>query len=68
MAKTSSKLKKHTVNLFEGDLERLEDLYPNVDKGVALRQILRAHIKQIDARVQRVPLDLEVDLPEEQPA
>ena len=46
-----SPLQKVTVNLYEGDLERLGDLYPKLDKSVALRELVRSHIERVEAAV-----------------
>jgi hypothetical protein len=39
-------LQKHTLNLFEGDMEELRDLYPDVDPTVLIRNLVRQCIKQ----------------------
>ncbi len=41
------KLKKHTLLLFPGDFDRLRDLHPDVTPSVALRTLLRNHIKRV---------------------
>lgn len=46
--KSTVPLKKVTVNLYAGDLERLEELFPLLDKSTALREVLRGFIKKIE--------------------
>lgn len=46
-------LKKVTVNLYAGDLERLEELFPLLDKSAALREVLRGFIKKIEEDAAR---------------
>ena len=41
------KLKKHTLFLFPGDFDRLRDLHPDVKPSVALRTLLRNHIRRV---------------------
>lgn len=48
-------LKKVTVNLYAGDLERLEELFPLLDKSSALREVLRGFIKRIEEEAASKP-------------
>ena len=50
MAKKSEhKLRKHTLNLFAGDYEILQDLHPETGAGAVVRQLIRGHISRIEA-------------------
>lgn len=48
--KTSVPLHKVTLNLFEGDFQRLQTYYAKVGAGAAIRLILRAHLSRLDAQ------------------
>jgi hypothetical protein len=41
-------LQKHTLNLFPGDYEKLQDLYPDLGAAVIIRRIVKAYIEQIE--------------------
>ena len=49
-------LQKHTLNLFPGDYERLQALFPEVGAGPIIRSIIRNFVEKSEAG--------EVDLPE----
>ena len=58
-------LSRRTINYYEGDYEKLQSLYPRLGAGKATRDIIRAHLKMIEAAAaQRAPLrnDLEAEL------
>jgi hypothetical protein len=52
-------LQKHTLNLFSGDYERLQLLYPDVGAGPIIRRILRWYIGRVEATGQAPGLDLD---------
>lgn len=63
--KSDVPIRKHTLNLFEGDYERMQVLYPRLGAGRAIREIIRAHIRQIEeATAQSRPRPRKVDLAE----
>jgi len=43
-------LTKHTLNLYEGDYERVQDLYPDIGAAVIIRKVLRRFIEGIEAQ------------------
>lgn len=54
-------LQKVTLNLFEGDFERLQTLYDRLGAGKVVRTLVRSHLRKIDATAaQTLP---EIDLP-----
>lgn len=61
--KENEPLQQHQVRLFAGDFEKLAEYYPKIGATVALRHLLRKHLKQLDEAVaQRVSTsDLEID-------
>lgn len=46
---SSDELQKHTLNLFAGDYERLQLLYPDVGAGPVIRKIVRKFVEQCEA-------------------
>ena len=53
-------LQKHTLNLYEGDLERLASFYPELGATVVVRRVVRAHIRQLESGLSQLPVNLEV--------
>lgn len=51
--RSPSLLHKHTLLLFEGDYQALQDLYPEVGAAVIVRNLIRAHLKKVND-----PMDL----------
>lgn len=49
MPKSEIPLHKHTLNLFEGDMEKLQELYPEVGGGIIVRKLVRAHLRKVQA-------------------
>jgi len=51
-------IRKHTLNLFEGDYERLQTFYGSrVGAAKVIRHMVRAHIKKIESTAaQRLPV------------
>lgn len=45
--KSQHPLKKHTTNLYEGDMETLRTLHPELGAGMVLREVVRAYIRKI---------------------
>lgn len=49
--KSDLPLERTTVNLFEGDLARLQALFPNVGAGIAIRRLVHDYLELVDRRV-----------------
>ena len=49
----AAELQKVTLNLFAGDFAKLQDLYPVAGAGKIVRNLVRQHLKGIEARVAR---------------
>ena len=52
---------KHTLNLFAGDYEKIQALYPDVGAAPVIRRIVRAFIEQVEAGSDS-PLDAAVEV------
>lgn len=48
MAKPEDELQKHTLNLFRGDYERVQDLFPDIGAGPVIRRVLRSYLERIE--------------------
>lgn len=57
MAK-GSELQKHTLNLFAGDYEELQSMYPDVGAGPIIRRLVRDFL----AKVQTNPAEVKVNV------
>lgn len=57
MARTieTEPLKKHTLFLYEGDMERLASFFPELPPSVVLRRVVRNHILRLEAGVSNIP-------------
>ena len=51
--KSDDALKKHTLNLYEGDYKRIGDHYPDVGAGTVIRKLVRTHLDKLEP-----PIDL----------
>ena len=47
------KLSKHTMLLFEGDYEKLQEKYPETGASIVIRNLIRNHLAPSE-----IPLDL----------
>mgnify|MGYP003624174530 CR=1 FL=1 len=55
--KSNQPLQRVTLNLFEGDFTSMTDLYPDMTAGVAIRQLVRDHIKKVQERSNAIARD-----------
>jgi len=51
-------LQKVTLNLFDGDMSKLQELYPIIGGSKVIRLLVRAHIKAIEARTENLPKEV----------
>jgi hypothetical protein len=60
--KSDVPLQKVTLNLFEGDFSRLQDLHPTLGAGAVIRLIVRRHLDAVNNssnRRQSMPVPAE---------
>ena len=62
MAKTKQDLTKHTLFLRRGDMEEMQNLYPEVGASIIIRSLISVHVDKIKASVPRKELKVQVDL------
>lgn len=44
----ASELKKHTLLLYDGDYQRVQDLYPDIGAAVIIRKLLRNYLDKVN--------------------
>jgi hypothetical protein len=47
--KVEEELSKHTLNLFSGDYNRLQELYPDIGAGPIIRRLVRDYLSKVEA-------------------
>lgn len=47
--KAEENLSKHTLNLYEGDYSRIQELYPEMGAGAIIRRLVRDFITRIES-------------------
>ena len=57
----SDELQKHTLNLFAGDYEKLQQLYPDHGAGPIIRSVIHKFIEQCESGSTKLP-NVETDL------
>jgi hypothetical protein len=62
MPKAEEGLQKHTMNLFEGDYEKLQQYYPDTGAGAVVRRLVRAYLEQIEARGGSINAEVEIKI------
>lgn len=55
-------LQKHTLNLFEGDYDKLRSLYPDVGAGAIIRRLVRKYIEQVEATGGSIDAKVEIKI------
>lgn len=58
----SESLQKHTLNLFEGDYEKLRGYYPDVGAGAVVRRLVRKYIEQIELSGGSIDAKVEIKI------
>lgn len=51
--KEARPLTKHTMNLFEGDFERLRQLHGRLGAGKVVRELIQGHIRRVENTVEQ---------------
>lgn len=65
--KAPEPLTKVTLNLYSSDYEQMQAIYPQVGATVAVRELVKAHVAKVRARLIKAsgPLDdFEIDVPD----
>ena len=55
-------LQKHTLNLFEGDYEKLRELYPDIGASAVIRRIVRRYIEQVESTGSSIDAKVEIKI------
>jgi hypothetical protein len=48
-------LQKHTLNLYRGDFDRLQSVYPDIPAGKVIRRIVRGYIERLESTTVELP-------------
>lgn len=43
-------MRKHTLNLFDGDFDRLQRLYPDIGAAAIIRRLIRNHLEKTEPK------------------
>jgi hypothetical protein len=62
MPKNNEPLQKHTLFLFEGDYQRIQELYPEVGGAVIIRQIIRNHLNKVVPQTDLSEVEVETEI------
>lgn len=59
----SHPIRKHTLNLYEGDFERLTVLFPKAGAGKIIRTLVRKFVTQVEEQAQQnaTPSPIEIE-------
>lgn len=44
-----AEMTKHTLNLYAGDYQKLQSMFPETGAAIIIRKIIRKHIERIEA-------------------
>ena len=45
-----AELHKHTLNLYQGDYAKIQELFPDIGAGVVIRKVVRNYVETIEAK------------------
>lgn len=48
-------LQKHTLSFYQGDFDKMAAFYPDLGPSVAIRRIIRAHLKKLESGLSPLP-------------
>ena len=43
-------MRKHTLNLFDGDFDRLQRMYPDIGAAAVIRRLIRKHLESVEPK------------------
>lgn len=55
-----NELQKHTLNLFAGDYEKIQSLFPDLGAAVIIRKVIRSFIERTEAGADETPIITDV--------
>ena len=44
-------MRKHTLNLFDGDFDRLQRMYPDIGAAAIIRRLIRKHLESVEPKM-----------------
>ncbi len=61
MPRETDSFTKHTINLYSGDLDWLQQTYPTAGASKIIRELVRAHIEQIDGKLTQAEVTVKLE-------
>lgn len=59
MPREKEDFQKHTLHLYNGDFQRLGEIYPEAGASSIIRKLVRAHLSKIDKPVETDKITME---------
>jgi hypothetical protein len=60
--KAEHDLRKHTLNLFAGDVEKIQNFFPEIGASVIIRKIVHEFVERVEAEVEGTKVSVKVTL------
>jgi len=57
-----AELQKHTLNLFPGDYNKLQQFYPDLGAATIIRRLVRQFVEQIEVKGVAPVADIDVNI------
>lgn len=55
-------MQKHTLNIFAGDFDRLQRMYPDVGAAAIIRRLIRRHLEDTEPKADTSKIKEQVSL------
>jgi hypothetical protein len=55
---TDRQVKKHTINLYEGDLDELRYAYPDIAPSVIIRKLIMQHLETLATKRSKGKIEI----------
>lgn len=56
------KLTKHNVSLFEGDLEKMQALFPSMGASAAIRKLVRNFLARVESTPSKIDINIDTEV------
>ena len=54
---------KHTLNLYKGDYEKLQSMFPDLGAGVVIRRVVRNYIESLEEKTRVALPVVQLEIP-----
>ena len=62
MPKGEIELQKHTLNLYAGDFDKLQNFFPDIGASIIVRRIVHRFVEQIEQQGTDADVEIKVEL------